>query len=268
MHVSIEDRDRFLRREIARGLSGRLIVCEMVRLGYFGPDQARERVAREGPAIYTRLSRRFGALFVLGLFLLMAVALAPLPNSPLRTGTAYALSLIGGVVGLAIGWSGVSRYRSWRFDPEGVDAKTARLEGLAREMLASGKGEWAIIHEAGRLSLGDADAARAAAERVWPEVYAKYLARRRSTFKLGLLILGVGLAPIVAYLLSANRRFLSLGDFLGPIFLMIVPIAIGGGLVARGWPRARGKSMELPGTAEVGPVRTGLGWRAEPFEWK
>ena len=271
LHSSIDDRDLFLRKEIARGRSGRLIVHELVRLGYCDVDKARDLVSREGPAVYASLSRRYGLLFMVGMILLMTMIMALFaPVSPVRTGGFYVLSLIAAPILTIVGYAGIRRYRSWNFEVDEVDGRTSRLEGLAREMLNRGKGEWAIVHEAGKLRLGDPDAARAVVARVWPDVYRDFAARRRSTFMFGLFILGIGLAPVVAMIGSVviegrwDRAFRDIG---GILFLMSIPIAVGSIMMARGWTRRRSDApIGLPGTADVGPVRTGLGWNASPFE--
>ena len=272
LHASIDERDLFLRKEIARGRSGRLIVHELVRLGYCDAEKARDLVSRAGPAVYASLSRRYGLLFLVGMILLMTMIMALFaPGSPVRTGTFYLFSLVAAPFLTIVGYLGIRRYGSWDFEVEEVDGKTSRLEGLAREMLNRGKGEWAIIHEAGRLALGDPDTARAAVVRVWPGVYRDYAARRRSTFMYGLFILGIGFAPLVAMagpVILAGLWGNVLREIGGLLFLMSIPIAVGIILMARGWTRRRRSDgpIGLPGSADRGPVRTGLEWNAGPFE--
>ena len=138
---------------------------------------------------------------------------------------------------------------------------TARLEGFAREHLRLGRGEWWIVNEiVRRNSEVDETEARAIVARVAPRVVRQFVRRRRFFLGIGILVLGGSLASLV----------FSLHDRHGPIFALIGTV-VGSFLVAHGWPglrrlRSGDPPTSVPGSAEPGPVSTGLGWRADPFD--
>jgi hypothetical protein len=139
----------------------------------------------------------------------------------------------------------------------------ARLEGFARESLKAGHGEWWIVSEMVRRSSEvDETQAREIVARVAPQIHREFVRRRRSFFRCGLMVVGLSLFTLIKLP----------GDPHVPLF-SILGMIIGSFLMAHGWPgvrrlRSGDAPTSLPGSVEPGPVRTGLGWRAEPFEWK
>lgn len=139
----------------------------------------------------------------------------------------------------------------------------ARLEGFARESLKAGHGEWWIVSEMVRRSSEvDETEAREIVARVAPQVHREFIRRRRSFFRCGAMVVGLCLYGLVTLYQDPHV----------PLFA-ILGIIIGSFLMAHGWAgvrrvRSGDAPTSLPGNGEPGPVRTGLGWRAEPFEWK
>jgi hypothetical protein len=135
-----------------------------------------------------------------------------------------------------------------------------RLEGFARESLKQGRGEWWIVDQMVKRSAIEETEARAIVARVSPALYVEFIRRRRSFLRCGLMILGFSLFCLATY-----------GDVRHVTAYSIVGIVLGSFLTAHGWPglkrlRTGDAPTALPGSSEGGPVRTGLSWRADPFE--
>jgi hypothetical protein len=130
-----------------------------------------------------------------------------------------------------------------------------RFEGFAREQLAKGHGEWWIAHELVRMGHVDLETARAIVKRAESAVETPH--RSRELLLLGLVL--ILLPASLAVLAVTNSRFFTLSElvtgFMSPpiSFPMIVGIA----LIAHARRRRRNGAH---------PVRTGLWWRADPFE--
>ena len=133
----------------------------------------------------------------------------------------------------------------------------ARLEGFAREQLARGRGEWTIAHDLVRMGRLEVQSALALIRKC--EASAETSRRSRGQLFLGLALILIPAS--LAVLTLASNQFRTLSDVImafaiPPIsFPMIVGIA-----VLATW-RRRGLSSSRP-------VRTGLWWRADPFECK
>jgi nitrate reductase NapE component len=261
--VGRDPQDVFARQEIARGLSASMVVQELVRSGYDDPESARERVGHLGPEVYRTLNRRYGLVLAVGLFFLIAAPFSLThPQFPLKSAAFTVFAGLMGTILSIIGWVVASKFRAWPYDLEDLDPRRSRLEGLARDQLQAGKGVWWLIHEAGRLGLGDATDVRAAITRVLPGIEREYRSRLRSRLTIGLLLLAAGLSPILAVAYSAH----AFSHVLETAWLMVLPLVIGIALTAHGYRGLRRRPFA--GSPETGPIRTGLWWRAEPFDWK
>ncbi len=145
----------------------------------------------------------------------------------------------------------------------------ARLEGFAREQLALGRGEWWIVHELARIGHVDPVEAHAIVARAWPTVFKGFNRRRRAFLIFGIVLLVGWAIPWV------SLPFMTYGfghhDAVAMFMFMSPALAIGLALVMHGWRgyrRSKDSAISLPGSDVPGPVRTGLAWRAHPFEWK
>jgi len=143
-----------------------------------------------------------------------------------------------------------------------MEGLNARLEGFAREQLKQGHGEWWIVTEMVRRTQVDETEAREIVARVAPQIYVQFIRRRRSFLRIGLIVLAMSVAALVWFSHVGHATVYSL-----------VGLVVGSFVLAHGWPgwrrlRSGDAPTSIPGSSEAGPVRTGLGWRAEPFEWK
>ena len=147
-----------------------------------------------------------------------------------------------------------------------------RLEGYAREQLSQGKGTMSIVHELVRMAHIGIEDARTIVEHTRPSVMREGPRRGRRTFLYGLLILAIPLS-IVGMLLY-GEVISSGGTKVADALMMLIypPMllfeVIGIALVAYGWSIMRHSKGSIDPANPMGPVSTGLWWRADPFEWK
>ena len=136
-----------------------------------------------------------------------------------------------------------------------------RLEGFARESLRQGRGEWWIVSEmVRRCPEVDETQAREIVARVAPPLVREFIRNRRSFLRIGFMVLMLCVAGLVFY--SQIRHF---------TVYALIGVVIGSFLMAHGWPGLRrfpkgDAPTSIPGSIQSGPVRTGLAWRAGPFE--
>jgi hypothetical protein len=271
--------EQFARGEIARGLSGRIVVNELVREGHCDPEKARDLVSQMGPEVYRTLNRRYGLVCIIGLFSLIAAFYAvAVPNSLLwqfQPSLLWTMA-IGGSVLAVVGYVRARRFRAWTSILDEADGVEVRLDGFAREQLMRGKGTWSIVHDLVRMGHVDTAAARAIVERIRPELEGQLPRPGRNRFLFGLLVLAIPASLFGTILFG--RIFLSEGMRGGPTypeaFLMLLypPMmlfeVVGLILILQGWSRMRRFKDSITPDNPSGPASTGLWWRADPFEWK
>ena len=153
----------------------------------------------------------------------------------------------------------------------------ARLEGFAKEQLSQGKGTMWIVRDLVRLGHLDEEAARAIVEHARPALLARPKRSGRRRLLLGLMTMSIPLFVVVPLIFDvvvlfggSSLLWPRLREALTPLLTapMLTCGIIGFAFAASGWSAMRHPKGSIEPDVPRGPVRTGLWWRADPFEWK